>query len=205
MDPLQKIKKIKEVKPKLPTGPILMNKNKKGVQFMFKFNLWKILIAFLIFLFFFPFLISFFQLNGNNGKVTTSQAMVDIKDGKVDEVLIQGKKLIVNYKDKSTKVTTIEADESFAGLLDKYKIDPTTLKYSVVDQSLTKVLGDMLGILLPVGLMAALFFFVIRSQTKGAQDIFSFGRSKAKIFAKGKQSTTFADVAGVDDAKKELE
>jgi len=34
---------------------------------------------------------------------------------------------------------------------------------------------------------------------------FSFGRSRAKVFAKGKQSTTFADVAGVDEAKKELE
>ena len=44
----------------------------------------------------------------------------------------------------------------------------------------------------------------MRSQTRGAQDIFSFGRSKAKVFAKGKQNVTFADVAGVDEAKKEL-
>src|SRR3989337_3050443 len=43
-------------------------------------------------------------------------------------------------------------------------------------------------------------------QARGAQDsIFSFGQSKAKLFDKGKQSVKFADVAGVDEAKKELE
>jgi ATP-dependent metalloprotease FtsH len=53
--------------------------------------------------------------------------------------------------------------------------------------------------------MAGVFYFIYKSQSRGVQDIFSFGRSKAKLFAKGKQNTTFADVAGVDDAKKELE
>src|SRR3989337_723427 len=43
-------------------------------------------------------------------------------------------------------------------------------------------------------------------QARGAQDsIFSFGQSKAKLFDKGKQSVKFADVAGVDEAKNELE
>jgi cell division protease FtsH len=51
----------------------------------------------------------------------------------------------------------------------------------------------------------AFFFYMMKAQNKGAQDIFSFGRSRAKIFAKGKQDVTFKDVAGVDDAKKELE
>src|SRR5258706_15499058 len=53
--------------------------------------------------------------------------------------------------------------------------------------------------------MAAFFYYILKSQNKGAQDIFPFGRSRAKIFAKGKEDVTFADVAGVDEAKKELE
>lgn len=53
--------------------------------------------------------------------------------------------------------------------------------------------------------MPLFFFFIIRAQNRAAGDIFSFGRSRAKVFAKGKQSVTFNDVAGVDDAKKELE
>lgn len=49
-----------------------------------------------------------------------------------------------------------------------------------------------------------LFLFIIKAQNRAAGDIFSFGKSRAKIFAKGKQNVTFADVAGVDDAKKSL-
>ena len=53
--------------------------------------------------------------------------------------------------------------------------------------------------------MALFFLFIIR-QARGAQDsIFSFGRSKAKLFSRGKQNVTFNDVGGVDEAKKELE
>jgi len=49
---------------------------------------------------------------------------------------------------------------------------------------------------------SAFFFFIFR-QARGAQDsIFSFGKSKAKLFAKGKQTIAFKDVAGVDEAKK---
>jgi cell division protease FtsH len=59
--------------------------------------------------------------------------------------------------------------------------------------------------MLPLLVMGGLFYYFMRAQSKGANDIFSFGRSRAKIFAKGKQDTTFADVAGVDEAKKELE
>src|SRR3972149_6907537 len=51
----------------------------------------------------------------------------------------------------------------------------------------------------------SLLIMIMRAQNKGAQDIFSFGRSRAKLFAKGKQNVTFTDVAGVDEAKKELE
>ncbi len=119
--------------------------------------------------------------------------------------MVQDEKLILTYGDGSTKLATKESNESFADLLEKSKVDPTSINYTVVDQSISKVLGEILSVILPLGLMALFFFFIIRAQTKGAQDIFSFGRSKAKLFAKGKQSVTFADVAGVEDAKKELE
>jgi cell division protease FtsH len=52
----------------------------------------------------------------------------------------------------------------------------------------------------------AVFFFWIFRQARGAQDsLFTFGRSGARLFAKGKQKFTFEDVAGVEEAKKELE
>lgn len=179
-------------------------KKAKRVEFKLKINLWKVLIAIFLFIFFVPFLLSFFQIQGDS-KIDTSQAILDIKDDKVKEVIIQDARMILTYKDSSVKIATKETGQNLADLLEKSGVDPTKVKYNVIDQSLTKVLGDILSVILPLGLMAVFFFFILRAQTKGAQDIFSFGRSKARLFAKGKQSTTFKDVAGVDDAKKELE
>jgi cell division protease FtsH len=196
MDPLKNIKNLKT------KGGI---KPKKKVEFKLRLNLWKILIGFFLLLFFLPFLISVFQLQSTESKVETSQALIDIKDNKVQEVLVQDEKLIMTYNDGTTKMATKEESESFADLLEKSGVEPTDVNYTIVDQSLAKAVGNIAGILLPVILFGALFFFVIRSQTRGAQDIFSFGRSKAKIFAKGKQPISFVDVAGVEDAKKELE
>jgi cell division protease FtsH len=195
MDSVKNIKKIR------PTD----GRSKKRFEFRLKFNLWKVLIVVFLIIFFLPFLISVYQLQSTESKVVTSQALLDIKEGRVEEILVQDEKLILTYNDGSTKITTKEERESFADLLEKADVDPTTVNYTVVDQSLLRAFGEILSIILPLGLMALFFFFIIRAQTKGAQDIFSFGRSKARLFAKGKQSTTFTDVAGVEDAKKELE
>lgn len=178
---------------------------KKPFQMKIKINLWTIAITFMVIFFIVPILITAFQMSSGSNKVEVSQLMSDIKESKVEKVLIEGSKLIVTYKDGSTKFSTKEDAQSFSDLLDKSKIDPATVKFNVLDQSITKTFGDVAGIVLPILIMAGFFFFIIKSQNKGAQDIFSFGRSRAKIFAKGKQDVTFKDVAGVDEAKKELE
>jgi cell division protease FtsH len=196
MDPFKNIKNIK---------PVRAPKRRKRVEFKLRINLWKILIGLLILMFFLPFLISIFQLQSTESKVDTSQALLDIKENKVQEVLVQNEKLVMTYKDGETKIATKEDGESFADLLEKSGIEPTSVNYTIVDQSLSKAVGELAGIMLPIILFGALFFFIIRSQARGAQDIFSFGRSKARLFAKGKQPVTFKDVAGVEDAKNELE
>src|SRR4030042_2124659 len=192
MDPIKEIKKL--------------SPNKKGKRFEFrlKINLWKVLIAFFLFLFFMPFILSVVQLQSTESKVDISQLLLDIKEKKVKEITVQDERLIVTYETGEIKSATKESSESLADLLDKAKIDPTEVKYTVVDQTLTRSLTEIMSVLLPLGLMALFFFFIIRAQSKGAQDIFSFGRSKAKLFAKGKQNVTFDNVAGVDDSKKEL-
>jgi cell division protease FtsH len=57
---------------------------------------------------------------------------------------------------------------------------------------------------LPWILVFAVFFFIARRATQGQQNIFSFGKSKAKVILEDRPSTTFADVAGVDEAKNDL-
>lgn len=187
---------------------LLKTKNpggKKQVQFKLKINLWTVALGFLVIFFVIPLIVTGVQMAGSSNSVEISQLLNDIKSDKIDKVQIQANKLIVTYKDGTTKLSTKEDSEGFSQLLKDSGIDPTSVKFGVIDQSLTKTLADIAGIVLPLILMAAFFYYIMRAQSRGAQDIFSFGRSRAKIFAKGKQDTTFKDVAGVDEAKKELE
>jgi cell division protease FtsH len=58
--------------------------------------------------------------------------------------------------------------------------------------------------LLPWVLVFAVFYFVARRATQSQQNIFSFGKSRAKMVLEDRPTTTFADVAGVDEAKNDL-
>jgi cell division protease FtsH len=58
--------------------------------------------------------------------------------------------------------------------------------------------------LLPLILIFGVIFFIARRATKGQQNVFSFGKTRAKVVPGDRPSTTFADVAGVDEAKYDL-
>ncbi len=180
-------------------------KNKKKVELKFKFNLGKIIIVALLILFIAPFFLALLQEGIDQGKIDVSQGLSDIKNGLIEEVEVEDERLTFKYKNEDVKIAIKESGISFPELLEAYQIDPATISYRVVDNTLIRLVGEIASILLPLILMAAFFYFLIKMQSRGAQDIFSFGRSKARLFAKGKQSVNFADVAGVDDAKKELE
>jgi len=62
----------------------------------------------------------------------------------------------------------------------------------------------LIGVLPWIFLIGA-FFFLSRRASQGQQGIFSFGKSRAKLILEDRPSTTFADVAGVDESKYELQ
>ncbi len=62
----------------------------------------------------------------------------------------------------------------------------------------------MLEGLAPILLMALLFLFLFRQAQSGGSQALSFGRSRAKMLSENRPKVTFADVAGVDEAKEEL-
>ena len=64
---------------------------------------------------------------------------------------------------------------------------------------------NLLTIILPWILLLGLIFFFSRRASQGQQGIFSFGKSRAKLILEDRPSTTFADVAGVDESKYELQ
>jgi cell division protease FtsH len=65
--------------------------------------------------------------------------------------------------------------------------------------------GSLLIQLLPVLLIIGAFFWLTRRTAGAQQGLFSFGQSKARLYTGGKTRTTFADVAGAEEAKVDLE
>jgi cell division protease FtsH len=68
----------------------------------------------------------------------------------------------------------------------------------------TLVRDLIFGWVLPIGVMAAIWIFLMRRMGGGPTQALTFGRSKVKIYDRKELKTTFADVAGVDEAKAEL-
>jgi cell division protease FtsH len=68
----------------------------------------------------------------------------------------------------------------------------------------TLVRDLIFGWLLPIGVMAGIWIFLMRRMGGGPTQALTFGRSKVKIYDRKELKTTFADVAGVDEARAEL-
>ncbi|HEY9086405.1 MAG TPA: ATP-dependent zinc metalloprotease FtsH [Candidatus Tyrphobacter sp.] len=72
------------------------------------------------------------------------------------------------------------------------------------DQPANTSLLSTLLTFLPLGLIILMFFFMFRQAQSGGSQALSFGRSRAKMLSENRPKVTFADVAGVDEAKAEL-
>lgn len=78
------------------------------------------------------------------------------------------------------------------------------LKFSIVKEDNTWM-GALIGMLPWLLLLGVWLIFMRRIQGAGTKGIFSFGKSKAKLLSEGQPRVTFADVAGADEAKFELQ
>lgn len=174
----------------------------------FKFNLDLKTIFIIIFIGFFL----FYSLSAITKEVdkalpekSITSVVSDIKDNKVSKVEISDNKIIVYYKDKKTAVTHKETGSSFIEVLQNSGVDPKKVDMVIKDTQASSGWINLIGNLIPTLLMVAFFVFLFR-QAKGAQDsVFSFGQARVKRFSKDMPKISFGDVAGVDEAKKELE
>jgi len=155
-------------------------------------------------LLFLPFLYSVFA-GRQEDKMSLSQMIEDVRGNKVDRLEVSGSDVKVFYKDSQVKTARKEDGQNLVDILSKSSIDITTANVEIKNLSFQDVMIQLVVNILPIVVMAVLFLFLFR-QARGAQDgIMGIGRSKAKLFLKGKQDTKFADVGGMDEAKQELE
>lgn len=145
-----------------------------------------------------------FSYGAPEQNISLSQAVSDVKSGKVSEIIVSDTKMDIAYKNGKKAVTKKEPGTSLYSVLKDSNVDPTKVKITVKDSSALNTWIGILANFLPVLLIIGFFYFVFR-QARGAQEnIFSFGSNKAKAFNKAFPKVTFNDVAGVDEAKQEL-
>jgi len=139
-------------------------------------------------------------------QVPISQLIDSIKKDQVTKITVSDNDIVAEMKDnKKVLVTSKESTISLTEILQKEGVDLTKVQLEVDNRQGWKMLGDVLTMVLTVGLPILLILWLFKRQAGGgAGGMFGFGKSTAKLFIKGKQSLTFKDVAGVKEAKDDL-
>ena len=191
-------------KARVKSGYPEKEKQMREMRFKLNFNPINILIWLMIIFFLLPIPLSFLRNTASEQETPLSAILQDVKDEKVERIVVEDSFLQVFYKDGSESFSHKEPTEGLVATLKDAGIDPQAVEIKVKDTSFGRLWNDLFMNLMPVIGMGLLFYFLMR-QARGAQDmLMGFGRSKARLFAKGKQDITFKDVAGVPEAKKEL-
>lgn len=197
--------------PQLPPGmkPFGNAQGKPVKVWSFKFDMKKLVVWIIILFLFLPALLTWIGGGVSEATITLTEAMEDVRSGRAQKVEVVGDNMILEYPDEVVKLSSKETGQSFTELLTQYEIDPSSVNFTIRNGSVMDKIGGILNVL--SFLLMALFFVMIVRQMRGggqggmAGGMFGMGKSKAKLFAKGKQNVKFSDVAGVDEAKRELE
>jgi len=131
-------------------------------------------------------------------KILYSDFLLDAEKGTVDSVVIQNQKVSGKYKDGSEFRTYLPPDpEVFKILREK------GIKVEVRPEE-TGFWQNALISWLPMILFIAVWIFFMRQMQAGQGKALSFGKARFKTQSDSKNKVTFADVAGIDEAKEEL-
>lgn len=158
-----------------------------------------ILVMFIIF----ALVNNYTQTPGNFKRVPLGEVLTHIKNGEAQNVTISGDTVEVLLKDGSNLVTDKESSISFDDVLKNNNLDASKISGEYkIEHRLT--FEQIITPILTFGFPLILLFLIFRQMKSSSGDIFSFGRSRAKVFGKGQSKVTFKDVAGIEEAKREL-
>jgi len=141
--------------------------------------------------------------SSSSQKMDYSTFLDNVRDGQVASVEVKSdQRTIEGSKRTGEKFTTIMPlyDQDLINDLDRKGI---TMKGQEAEESgfLTQIFISWFPMLLLIGVW---IFFMRQMQGGGGKGAMSFGKSKAKLMSEDQIKTTFADVAGCDEAKEEV-
>ena len=157
--------------------------------------MWLIIIATVVLMFN---LISYKQ--PTTEKVVFSDFIEQVESGNISEVTIQGNDIIGKYKDGKTFQTFAP---QYPDLIAKLRSSGVKIGAEpVVD---TPSWGTIFVSWFPMILLIGVWIFFMRQMQSGGGKAMSFGKSKAKLLSESQHKVTFKDVAGIEEAKEEVE
>jgi cell division protease FtsH len=137
----------------------------------------------------------------SNSKVSFSNFMSEVENGRVVEVEIQGSNISGTLTD-GTKFTTYSPN--YPNLVEKLNDKGVSIVASPLEEKMPSLLGILLS-WFPMLLLIGVWVFFMRQMQGGKGGAMGFGKSKAKLLTEAQGKVTFNDVAGVEEAKEEVE
>ena len=143
---------------------------------------------------------------GRDEEVSIDEVIAMTARGEVDRIEVKGDVLTVMTASGETLSSRKESGSSIIEILQRAGIDPITSRAEIVvkgQSGLSSFVGIMINFL-PLIIFGAVLLFMMRQAQGNTNQTFSFGRSRARMFVGNSPQVSFADVAGVEEAKEEL-
>src|SRR6266851_3646934 len=158
-------------------------------------------------------IVVFFRPPSDTAPVNVSTILdhirMDISTGQKDTLTVASNTITLTRGPTPNKeVANINDTFDITRVLKDNNIDYTNNQFLVLEYEPPSALGawlNILGGLIPFILIAGVLIFMMRQAQGTNNQALSFGKSRARMFMGNKPTVTFADIAGVDEAKQELE
>jgi cell division protease FtsH len=156
---------------------------------------------------------SFNQGSSAQQTLSINQVAADIQSGKVSRIIEEENKLTVIYGNGDTAIERIAHKETETTLVQQLRdlgvstdqLSPDHISIEVKPPSAWLGIASALGYILPFVILGGVFWFVFRQAQGSNNAAMSFGKSRARMFTGDQPTVTFGDVAGVEEAKEELQ
>ncbi len=144
---------------------------------------------------------------GGSQEIPINEVISRSVRGEVQKIEVREDRLTVTTTSGETLTSRKETGASMVDTLRESGVDPTVSGVAV-DVKGASGLGSVFRLLinfLPLILFGALLLFFLRRAQGGGSQTFNFGKSRARMFVGNSPAVSFSDVAGVEEAKEELQ
>ena len=141
------------------------------------------------------------KINSESSSLPFSNFLNEVEAGRVVEVQIQGNNITGILSD-GKKFKTYSPN--YPELVDKLSSKGVSIVATPLEDNMPSLLGILLS-WFPMLLLIGVWIFFMRQMQGGKGGAMGFGRSKAKLLNEAQGKVTFNDVAGVEEAKEEVE